>query len=126
MRVFCFLCDVTTESECLSRLLVGTTITNAEWALEILVGDSICLYNFQTGDIWGPFAAVSGTDCHEPGAWGGRFPLQVRVAKTPESRRSTLATAKGKQFLFRGRPRHVMEEQLASSILSWVKQGKNF
>jgi hypothetical protein len=130
MKIYFFLCDSTTEDECLKRQLVGTTSTNVEWALKITPGDLIVMYNFHTADILGPFTATSAADCHEPRAWNSRFPVQVRVAKTLASRRGKLLNAaEGKKFLTsRGsRPPHVLEEPLASSLLSWIaSEGKEF
>jgi hypothetical protein len=64
-RLFLFLCDQSTESECLSRKLVGTTTNNYEWASSITIGDMILLFNFQTLDLIGPMIAASETDCFE-------------------------------------------------------------
>jgi len=85
MRTFIFLCDMTTEQECLDRSLFGT---NAGENLqhhysEIAVGDRLFLYNFDMGVLRGPFAALT-TCTHnlEPTAWKKTrrsFPWQVRV-----------------------------------------------
>ena len=119
-----FLCDHTTEGECLTRLLVGTTESNIEWALKIEPGNYIFLYNFQTGDIWGPFQASSRADCYDRHAWRGKFPVQVRVAKSSSSRKGNLIKARRNEFLnSRGlRPPHVLEEPLVSGLLSWIVQ----
>ena len=124
MKLYFFLCDHATESECLTQQLFGTTSSNVEWALTIASGDAVFLYNFHTGDIWGPFEAVSTADCHEKRAWGGKFPVQIRVAKTSASRRGNLITANRRDFLtWRGsRPPHVLDDPLASSLLSWMSE----
>ncbi len=85
MRTFVFLCDMTTEQECLDRSLFGT---NAGENLQnhyskIAVGDRLFLYNFEIGTIRGPFAALT-TCTHnlEPKAWKKTrrsFPWQVRI-----------------------------------------------
>src|SRR5262245_38733304 len=85
MKCFIFLCDSTTEQECLERRLFGAN--SGESASlhysKVSVGDRLFLYNFETGLVRGPFAAV--TKCVnnlEPGAWKSarrRFPWQVRV-----------------------------------------------
>ena len=75
-----FVCDEQTQQACLDGKLVGTTLANGLWTSEIQLGDEIFLYNFQTGTIFGPFAADTRVDQHEPSAWGGRFPLQVRIS----------------------------------------------
>lgn len=88
---YVFLCDISTEAECLDRKLVGTTQQNALWALRIGPGDTLFIYNFQTGVFHGPLIACSTTDCHESEAWGGRFPVQVQfdLAKGYRSLRLT-------------------------------------
>jgi hypothetical protein len=85
---FMFVCDQTTEAECLEKQLVGTTQANAIWCMSVKEGDDIYLLNFNTGVVRGPYAAVSRADCHDPGAWGGKFPIQVEVCKTAATRRA--------------------------------------
>ena len=80
MKAFVFVCDKETEQACLDRKLVGTTLANGLWTSEIQLGDEIFLYNFQTGTIFGPFVAQTRVDQHDASAWGGRFPLQVRIS----------------------------------------------
>src|SRR5438046_1740060 len=85
-NAFMFLCTETTESECLERQMVGTTQANAIWTMSIREGDDIYLFNFHTGVIRGPYLASSTADCYDPAAWGGQFPIQVRISKTPLTR----------------------------------------
>jgi hypothetical protein len=129
MKAYFFLCDHVTEGECLTRQLAGTTEFNVEWALEITPGDYIFIYNFQTGDIWGPFQAASRVDCYELHAWRGKFPVQVRLAKSASSRKANLIGAKRNEFFTsRGaRPPHVLEGPLLGSLLSWIaEEGTDF
>jgi hypothetical protein len=85
MRSFVFLCDMSTEQECLERMLFGT---NAGENLQVhysnvAVGDRLFLYNFETGIMRGPFVALTAcTHNLEPKAWKKsrrNFPWQVRV-----------------------------------------------
>jgi hypothetical protein len=124
MKLYFFLCDHATETECLTRQLLGTTSHNIEWALRIVPGDIVFVYNFQTGDVCGPFEAVSTADCHEKRAWGGKFPVQIRVAKRSTARRGNLIKANRKEFLTsRGsRPPHVLDDPLATSLMSWMSE----
>lgn len=85
MRTFIFLCDMTTEQECLDRSLFGTN-TGASVQhhySNVAVGDRLFLYNFETGSMRGPFAALTRcTHNLEPSAWKKTrrsFPWQVRV-----------------------------------------------
>jgi hypothetical protein len=85
MRAFIFLCDLSTEQECLDRSLFGTNAGESQQRhyRRLAVGDRLFLYNFELGVMRGPFKAL--TACLnnlEPKAWkkGRRgFPWQVRV-----------------------------------------------
>ena len=85
MRSFIFLCDTTTEQECLDRSLFGTNAGEGydRHYRHVAIGDRLFLYNFETGVFRGPFAAL--TACLnnlEPKAWKKTrrsFPWQVRV-----------------------------------------------
>ncbi|GMU80958.1 MAG: hypothetical protein AMXMBFR47_08290 [Planctomycetota bacterium] len=82
---FIFLCDLTTEQECLDRSLFGTNAGEAHrhHYSRVAVGDTLFLYNLDTGQLRGPFTAT--TECRnniEPQAWKKTrrsFPWQVRV-----------------------------------------------
>lgn len=129
MRVYFFLCDHSTERECLTRQLFGTTPLNFEWAAEIVPGDFLFLYNYESGDIWGPFEATSGADCYAKDAWRGKFLVQIKVNKKQTSRKNNLLNADGKKFLTgrKSRPVHWLDDPLASSLLLWIEQqGKEF
>ena len=81
MPAFIFLCDMTTERECLDRMLFGTN--NGDNYSSVDVGDRLFLYNFELGVLRGPFiAATKSIHNLEPDAWKKsrrRFPWQVRV-----------------------------------------------
>lgn len=85
MAAFIFLCDLTTEQECLDRSLFGTNAGEAHrhHYSRVAVGDTLFLYNLDTGQLRGPFTAT--TTCQsnlEPKAWKKTrrsFPWQVRV-----------------------------------------------
>ncbi len=85
MAAFVFLCDLTTEQECLDRQLFGTNPGEAQrdHYSQISEGDLLFLYNLDVGSLRGPFAAL--TPCTrniEPTAWKKSkrsFPWQVRV-----------------------------------------------
>lgn len=129
MRVYFFLCDHSTESECLTRQLFGTTTSNFEWAAKIVPGDVLCLYNFERGDIWGPFEATSVAGCYAQEAWRGKFLVQIKVAQNQKSRKNNLLNANGKKFLTgrKSRPLHCLDDPLATSLLLWMEQqGKEF
>lgn len=88
MGAFVFLCNASTEKECLDRHLFGTNAGRVweEHLRRIEVGDYLFLWNFETGVLRGPFIAL--TQCTkdiEPDAWKDTqghsrgFPFQVRV-----------------------------------------------
>lgn len=94
MPSFIFLCDFSTEQECIDRKLFGTNPgeQHQHHYSKIAIGDTLFLYNFETGQMRGPYAAL--TPCKmniEPTAWKKSrrsFPWQVRVdpataGKTP-------------------------------------------
>jgi hypothetical protein len=86
MPAYVFLCDAATEEECLRRKLAGTTQQNALWVLKIQIEDTLFMYNFQSGTLHGPLSVNASLDCHEPDAWGGRFPVQVRFEMAEDFR----------------------------------------
>lgn len=97
MRSFVFLCDMSTEQECLDRSLFGTNAgENVELHYsKLAVGDQLFLYNFELGTIRGPFTALTAcVNNLEPKAWkkGRRsFPWQVRVDGSACSKRTVNA-----------------------------------
>ena len=86
MPAYVFLCDAATEEECLRRRLAGTTQQNALWVLKIQLKDTLYIYNFQSGTLHGPLIVNASPDCHEPDAWSGRFPVQVRFEMAEDFR----------------------------------------
>ena len=85
MAAFIFLCDLSTESECLERKLFGTSPGEAyqNHFRKIAIGDLLFLYNLDTGMLRGPFAAKTICTMNlDPKAWRKtrrNFPWQVRV-----------------------------------------------
>ena len=93
MAAYCFLCDAGTEQECLDRLLFGTNEKGySEYSLSnVQEGDSLFLWNYDTGVLRGPFVALTKCEANiEPNAWknapghGKGFPFQVRVSGNEE------------------------------------------
>ncbi|HEX2973590.1 MAG TPA: hypothetical protein VHP11_14745 [Tepidisphaeraceae bacterium] len=85
MATFVFLCDLSTEQECLDRRLLGTTPgeSHQHHYRKIVVGDQLFLFNYEIGRLRGPFSALTlCTRNIEPKAWAKTkrcFPWQVRV-----------------------------------------------
>lgn len=85
MPAFIFLCDLATEQECLERSLFGTNPgeQHQHHYRKIAGGETLFLYNFETGVLRGPYAAVTACKMNiEPSAWKKTrrsFPWQVRV-----------------------------------------------
>ena len=62
MAAFVFLCNVETETECLTLSLFGTPEGQVyrDNHSRVAVGDPLFLYNYETGRFQGPFAALTG------------------------------------------------------------------
>ena len=120
-RAFLFLCDETTEQECLSKHLVGAPQAGAIWAVAIQPGDYIYLFNFNTRFIRGPYTAVSWADCHDPSAWRGMFPIQVRIASNDFTSVADCHSPPTPAVLTRRRPRHVLGTA-AVGLFSWIQE----
>src|ERR1035437_8394203 len=118
---FLFLCDLATESECLARHSMGTPQVNALWALNNQPGDYIYLFNYNTRVIRGPYTAASGADCHEPSAWRGKFPIQVKVAATSLTKTADGHSPGAPGVLSRRRPSHVLGAR-APEVFSWIQE----
>lgn len=119
-NAFMFLCDQGTESECLRLQLLGTTQMNAVWAMNIKEGDELYLFNFNTGTVYGPFTALSGVDCHDPNAWGGNFPVQVKMRNTELTRRSDVRRPNAPSFLRNRRPSGDITKD-APELFTWLQ-----
>lgn len=120
-RAFLFLCDLATESECLTKRLMGTPQANALWAMNVQPGDYIYLFNFNTRVIRGPYSAASGADCHEPSAWHGKFPIQIKVAASSLTRMADCHSPGAPRVLSRSRPPHVLGAA-APELFSWIQE----
>ena len=120
-KSYIFLCDHTTESECLEKLLVGTTLENSLWAVTVEVGDWIYLFNYNTGAIYGPFTASSSADCHDATAWRGKFPVQIKIARTSATKKSDNHLKSAPSFLRRRRPNHDPGPN-SEELFSWMQQ----
>lgn len=123
-NAFMFLGDIVTESECLRLRLLGTTQANARWALKIKEGDNLYLFNFDIGTVQGPFLALSSADCYDPNAWGGNFPVQVRMQSTAFTRRSYIQrpNVPDVPVCLRRRRKSGDITNDASELFSWLQQ----
>ena len=119
---FMFLCTEKTESECLEKGMVGTTAANAIWTMGISPGDHIYLFNFHTGVIRGPYLASSGADCYDSGAWGGQFPMQVKILKTSLTREADSHAANAPALLKKKRRPSGDLGSAASDLLLWLQE----
>lgn len=85
MPAFIFPCDFSTEQECLDRKLFGTNPGEnySNHYRKIGAGDTLFLYNFDTGTLRGPYIAASPCKMNiEPAAWKKskrNFPWQAGV-----------------------------------------------
>lgn len=100
---------------------MGTPQANALWAMSVQPGDHIYLFNFNTRLVRGPYTAVSGADCHEPSAWRGKFPIQVKVATTDLTKVADSHLPGAPRVLSRSRPLHVLGTA-AREVFSWIQE----
>ncbi len=120
-RAFLFLCDQSTEAECLRRQLVGSPQDSALWAMSVQPGDHIYLFNYNTRIIRGPYTVGSGADCHDPAAWQGKFPIQVKVVPNDFTRIADAKSPDAPGILQRRRPAHVLGTA-AAELFSWIQE----
>lgn len=120
MNAFMFLCDQETEKECLQGHLFGTTDRNVMWCLEVQPGDDVYLFNYNTGAVFGPYVATSGASCHEPTAWHGKFPVQVRVSPKDTTKCAHNGDAAAPAFVKRKRPSGALGDA-ANDVLAWIQ-----
>ena len=100
---------------------MGTPQANALWAMSVQPGDHIYLFNFNTRLVRGPYTAQSGADCHEPSAWRGKFPIQVKVATTDLTKMADSHLPGAPRVLSRSRPAHVLGAA-APEVFSWIQE----
>lgn len=89
--------------------------------MSVQPGDTIYLFNYNTRTIRGPYTAASGADCHEPIAWRGKFPVQVRVAPNGFTRVADTTLPGAPAILRRRRPVHILGPA-AAGLFSWIQQ----
>jgi transitional endoplasmic reticulum ATPase len=92
---FFMLCTDGTENECLEKGLFGDREWRLPYLKSIKKGDCGFLLNISKDQLLGIFIAESEAKLNiDPGAWGGRFPAQVKVKLLRELQRINGATDK--------------------------------
>lgn len=80
VKGFIFACTNSSQNECLSRMLFGTSRQYGAIAIRVKKGDFLFLLNLDTDLLQGVFRAVSDGKLNiEPEAWNGNYPYQTRV-----------------------------------------------
>ncbi|MBW1717736.1 MAG: DNA methylase [Deltaproteobacteria bacterium] len=80
IRGFLFACTEKSEAECLERSLFATEKIYGPVVIRIRKGDLLFLNNLDTNKLYGVFKAIGdGKPNIEQGAFGGRYPYQVKV-----------------------------------------------
>ena len=80
IRGFIFACTQQSDKECFERLLLSAEKSYGPVVIRIRKGDLLFLNNLDTDTLFGVFKAVSDGDINiEPGAFGGRYPYQVKA-----------------------------------------------
>lgn len=116
-RVFIFECSTATYLDCVQKGLFGS---NLPWPLQVKAGDYCCLYHYEVGVLFALWQATSdGGRNLVPRAWGGRFSFQARVAPVGSEITETAKAGMGGEFVDpdTGKPRHVLEGELAGRFL---------
>jgi DNA modification methylase len=91
-----FVCTKKSESECLQRMLFGTSKLYVDDALATRAGDILFLMNIESNVLHGVFRAkTEGKQNIVPEAWKGKYPFQVEVEpmgslQTVKNAKSTL------------------------------------
>jgi len=79
-RGYLFLCNNDTAVECFDSMVFGATGKVQGYYRPLRPGDWLFLYNFQKGELYGPFRALSGLEYRESSdLFGNHFPYQVDV-----------------------------------------------
>jgi len=87
-QCFIMICTNSTEEECFSRNLFGDTKKRENFLRPIKKGDIGFLYNINKDILYGVYIAKTKVKENiEKDAWGGSFPLQVKVAQISGERK---------------------------------------
>jgi DNA modification methylase len=80
IKGFIFACTNSSQSECLARMLFGTSRQHGAVAIRVRKGDFLFLLNLDTDLLHGVFrATLNGKLNIESEAWNGNYPYQVKV-----------------------------------------------
>jgi len=124
---YIFLCSDATEQECLDKNLFGGQNKYEGRVRGLMKGNALFLYNYQSKKLHGIFIAESEV-LNEiiPAAWGGVYPVQVKVRRTeihaPISREDL-----GKDVLkfdMRGRPSSRLDSSTVKNLEKIFRQKK--
>jgi len=115
MTLYIFACNQESYPDCMRLRLFGV---KKSYVSGIKVGDPCLLYDYSSRRIHGLWEAASPCGNHEPTAWNGAFPFQVRVSLLGDGMRSL---ALGDIFEFRelhGDDRWKLHGETAQAVLS--------
>ena len=76
---FVWLCDKKTREECVKKMMFGAPFNSWDTYYDCGKGSIVYLYNFVDKEITGPCVAATNKGKHDPTAWGGRYPCQIRI-----------------------------------------------
>ena len=87
MKGYIFRCNSKTKDEVFERMLFGEERDYLQLVKSITPEDYLFLYNTSTYEFSGPYKPASGGGEYlVKGAWGDRFPAQIRFEVTKETR----------------------------------------
>lgn len=118
-RGYLFLCNNTTAVECFDNMVFGASGEVRDLYRSMRPGDWLFLFNFQTGELYGPFRALTQLEYRESsGLFGEHFPHQVDVDYVGSDRSIPLSDLHG-LVEFRGRsPLRVLSTSQVRGLLS--------
>jgi hypothetical protein len=128
MQGYIFMCSDATEAECFRRGLFGGTEKYARQVRGLKKGDYVYNYNFNSKKLHGVYEAVSEVKQNlVTSAWGGEYPIQVRVRRLLECEplsREDLKNMTAIKFNAFSRPSARLAEQTAEDLNKLFKRKK--
>jgi|JI6StandDraft_1071083.scaffolds.fasta_scaffold00615_5 hypothetical protein len=124
MSAYIFLCNEQTEKECYERQLFGTNYVDyfTKYFSKIKVGDDLFLFNFEIGNLQGPFKAL--TSCVnkiDQAAFSKKYPYQVKVQSFAYEK-GLLAHEVRSVINFIDKPPAQIEDSISEKLKAALKQ----
>lgn len=127
MKAYIFRCNSKTKDELFERMLFGEERDYLQLVKSITPEVLLFLYNTSTYEFSGPYKPASaGGEYLVKGAWGDRFPAQIKFELTPETK--TIPFSKIEKIITRYKkgifPYMELNEEQVNQIFKVLKYGK--